>query len=52
MISLNRIFHEEEFLADLFNMHSFDIKPGRPGWDPSAWIIGRQFSQKWGFLFY
>ncbi|ETN39820.1 uncharacterized protein HMPREF1541_06046 [Cyphellophora europaea CBS 101466] len=52
MISLNRIFNEEEFLCDLFNMHSFDIKPGGACWDPSAWIIGRDFSKKWGFLFY
>lgn len=52
IISLNGIVDEEEFLKDLFGMQSFTIKPGRPGWDPTAWIIGRDFSQKWGFLFY
>ena len=42
--------NEEEFLADMFNMGSFDIKPGRPGWDPDAWVINRNFASKWGFL--
>lgn len=52
MISLNRIFSEEDFLRDLFCMHSFEIKPGGAGWDPAAWIIGKDFAKKWGFLFY
>jgi hypothetical protein len=52
MIGLNRIFNEEEFLRDLFNMHSFTIKSGGAFWDPRSWVIGRQFSEKWGYLFY
>lgn len=52
MISLNRIFHEEDFLEDLFNMQSFEIRPGGKCWDPSAWKMGKIFGQKWGYLFY
>lgn len=52
MIRLNRIFNEEEFLRDLFNMHSFTIKAGGAFWNPGSWIVGKEFSQKWGYLFY
>ena len=51
-INLGRIIEEEEFLQDLFNMNSFTLKPGGESWDPSSWIIGREFAKKWGFLFY
>lgn len=52
MISLNRIFNEEDFLDDLFNMYSFEVRPGKDCWDPSAWKMGKGFAQKWGYLFY
>ena len=50
-IILNGLFDEEAFLSDLFSMESFSLKPGRPGWDPTAWYIGKRFAEKWGFLF-
>ena len=52
LITLNGIIDDEEFLRDLFSMESFHINPGKAGWDPSAWVIGKQFQQKWGYLFY
>lgn len=52
MISLLGIIDEEEFLADLFGLTSFTIESGAASWDPSAWKIGREFSAKWGYLFY
>ncbi|KAK3671939.1 hypothetical protein LTR78_008114 [Recurvomyces mirabilis] len=51
-ISMAGIIDEEDFLCDLFSMDSFRIKPGKPGWDPNAWIIGPDFGKKWGYLFY
>ncbi len=51
VITLNALFDEEGFLRDLFSMDSFALKPGKPGWDPTAWTIGRKFAEKWGFLF-
>ena len=51
MITLAGLIDEEEFLRDLFSMDSFTIKPGKAGWDPSAWIINPSFKGKWGFLF-
>jgi len=52
MITLMGIIIEEEFLADLFCSTSFSLKPDGAPWDPNAWIIGKEFSQKWGYLFY
>ena len=51
-ISMTGIIDEEEFLRDLFSMDSFRIKPGKPGWDASAWSMGHDFGKKWGYLFY
>lgn len=52
MITLLGIINEEEFLADLFCLTSFTLDPGAAPWDPAAWKIGRDFSEKWGYLFY
>lgn len=50
-ISLSGLIDEEEFLRDLFSMDSFTIKPGKAGWDSTAWSINPSFAEKWGFLF-
>lgn len=52
MITLMGIINEEEFLADLFCLTSFTLDPGAASWDPAAWKIGKEFSAKWGYLFY
>ncbi|KIW31947.1 uncharacterized protein PV07_03533 [Cladophialophora immunda] len=52
MITLMGIIDEEEFLADLFCLTSFTLNPGAASWDPTAWKIGKDFSAKWGYLFY
>ncbi|KIW95183.1 uncharacterized protein Z519_03767 [Cladophialophora bantiana CBS 173.52] len=52
MITLMGIINEEEFLADLFCLTSFTLNPGAASWDPTAWKIGKEFSAKWGYLFY
>jgi hypothetical protein len=46
------IIDEEEFLADLFCFTSFTLDAGTAPWDPSGWRIGKEFSAKWGYLFY
>ncbi|KIX04503.1 uncharacterized protein Z518_05373 [Rhinocladiella mackenziei CBS 650.93] len=52
MITLMGIIDEEEFLGDLFCLTSFTLDPGAAPWDPRAWKIGKEFSAKWGYLFY
>ena len=52
MITLMGIIDEEEFMGDLFCLTSFTLDPGAPSWDPKAWKIGKDFSAKWGYLFY
>lgn len=52
MITLMSIIDEEEFLADLFCLTSFSVRPGAAPWDPKAWKIGQDFSAKWGYLFF
>ena len=52
MITLLSVIDEEEFLADLFCMTSFTVDDGGASWDPRAWKIGKDFSAKWGYLFY
>ena len=42
--------NEEEFLFDMFNLDSFNLRPGRQGWDEDAWVVHRNFASKWGFL--
>jgi hypothetical protein len=44
------MFDEEQFLADVFCLKSFTIKPGAPSWDSTAWEAGRDFQMKYGFL--
>ncbi|KIV79893.1 hypothetical protein PV11_07434 [Exophiala sideris] len=52
MITLLSVIDEEEFMADLFCMTSFTVDAGAASWDPRAWRIGKEFSAKWGYLFY
>ena len=52
MITLLGIIDEEEFLGDLFCLSSFTLEPGLASWDASAWKVGKEFSEKWGYLFY
>lgn len=52
MITLLGVINEEEFLGDLFCLTSFSLEPDACPWDPAAWKIGREFSEKWGYLFY
>jgi hypothetical protein len=52
LITLQGIIENEDFLNDMFNMASFGIKPGGKGWDPRDWTIGKEFAEKWGYLFY
>ena len=51
-IRLNGVINEEDFLQTLFETHSFTIVPGTMSWDPNGWIIGKEFGEKWGYLFY
>ncbi|KAJ9200434.1 hypothetical protein DTO164E3_4009 [Paecilomyces variotii] len=51
-ITLLGLIQEDDFLRDLFCMDSFEIKPGGAPWDPTAWKIGKNFQEKWGYLFY
>jgi hypothetical protein len=46
------IIDEEEFMSDLFCFTSFTLDSGAASWDPTAWKIGKEFSAKWGYLFY
>lgn len=53
----NAIIHRElidddEFFRDLFTKPSFTIKPGTAPWDPSGWVMEKEFAEKWAFLFY
>jgi hypothetical protein len=52
MITVMSLIDEDEFLRDLFCMTSFTIRPGAAPGDPTAWKIGKEFSTKWGYLFY
>lgn len=51
-IMLSSLIDEEEFLADLFNLKSFEIREGGCSWDPALWKIGEDFEARWGYLFY
>ncbi|KAF2662671.1 hypothetical protein K491DRAFT_710015 [Lophiostoma macrostomum CBS 122681] len=51
MISLSGIFDEEDLVRDIFTMPSFELIPGKPPWDASAWKIMKTFADKWGYLF-
>jgi hypothetical protein len=50
MIILGTMIDDEEFVADLFTMPTFKIKPGSPSWDPMAWSVEKEFADKWGYL--
>ncbi|KIW67141.1 hypothetical protein PV04_06413 [Phialophora macrospora] len=52
IITLLGIIDEEEFMGDLFRLTSFTLDAGAAPWDPTAWRIGKEFSAKWGYLFY
>ena len=52
LIEFSGIIDEEGFLEDLFSMESFSIKSGCASWDPTGWVVGREFSRKWEYLFY
>lgn len=49
-INMGGLIDEEDFSLDIFTKPSFDIKPGRPAWDPDAWVPAKSFLEKWGFL--
>lgn len=53
MIQLSGVIDEEEFIADLFELESFEIVAGGAGWDPGAWRLkaGTVFTERWGWLF-
>lgn len=50
-IKMNAIINEEEFLASLFDTTGFTMIPGTRSWDPAGWIMGKEFGEKWGYLF-
>jgi hypothetical protein len=52
MIILSGIIDAECFLDDLFCLASFTLSPGGMSWDPEVWKIGKEFGEKWGYLFY
>ena len=52
LIYFDALIDMEQFLDDLFNLHSFSLVSGRAPWDPTAWQIGPDFEKKWGYLFY
>ena len=44
-------FEEEDLLFDIFNMEAFTLRPGAHVCDPTAYEIGKEFGDKWGYLF-
>ena len=53
MILLTGLIDLNEFVRDLFGMSSLMLRPNSqwPTWEPESWIIGPEFSTKWGYLF-
>jgi hypothetical protein len=52
IIMMNAVIDEEDFLNDLFTTESFVVASGTMSWDPNGWVIGKEFQEKWGYLFY
>jgi hypothetical protein len=52
MIIHSSVIDEDEFIFDLLTIPSFQIKRGKPSWDPDAWELVRNslWEKKWGFL--
>lgn len=50
MILLSGLIDLEQFCGDLFGCASFTLRKSCPTWDPRSWIIGSEFSSKWGYL--
>ncbi|KAJ7721452.1 hypothetical protein B0H16DRAFT_1559887 [Mycena metata] len=50
MVTLG-VIDEEVFLQYMFTSPTFEVKPGYASWDPTGWVVQKEFVQKWGFLF-
>jgi len=50
MIELSDSYSAEDFLGDIFSTTTFNIKPGYMSWDPEAWVVTRDFREKWKVL--
>ncbi|KAL5350588.1 hypothetical protein ACLOAV_004157 [Pseudogymnoascus australis] len=46
-----RLLDQEAFLGDLFCMGSFVIREGGKAWEGADWTVGKEFQDKWGWLF-
>lgn len=45
------VLDQEAFIGDLFCMESFVIREGGQAWDSADWTIGKEFQERWGWLF-
>jgi hypothetical protein len=52
LIILIGVIDEDEFECDLVSPNSFTLTSSETPWDPSVWRVGKQFWEKWGYLFY
>ncbi|KAF2754366.1 hypothetical protein EJ05DRAFT_139342 [Pseudovirgaria hyperparasitica] len=55
MLNLSPVIDDEQFLRDLFGLDSgksFCVREGGMSWEPRDWFMGKQMSEKWGWLFY
>lgn len=50
LIKLRGVIDEEEILKDIFVMPSWTIMTGRACWDPRAWVMEKEWADKWGWL--
>ncbi|KFY16470.1 hypothetical protein V492_01313 [Pseudogymnoascus sp. VKM F-4246] len=46
------VLDQEAFLGDLFCMESFVLKEGGKAWEGADWTLGKEFQERWGWLFY
>ncbi|KIW12885.1 hypothetical protein PV08_08072 [Exophiala spinifera] len=53
MILLDGLIDLDEFVRDLWTMANLVLRPQtqKATWDPACWMMGPEFSSKWGYLF-
>jgi hypothetical protein len=52
LILFNGLFDDEAFCFDLtMSSNSNFITVGSPSWEPSGWVISKEFKERWAFLF-
>lgn len=51
MILLSALIDLDDFVRDLFGTESLTLRKDCATWEPQSWVIGPEFSAKWGYLF-